>query len=130
MDEMVIKEIIKTRLVWLGLFLCSAAIMIFCAIGVYDVFWNVPAKREKIAEITTERDAWRSRVKELDRYVTIVTKEKKAMEAKYRVAIRWSRFHEMMCDKDQEVRFDMLENYLKKEKGLYKSSEEINRFNK
>lgn len=114
MDKLIIKEIIKTRLVWLGLFLCSAAIMIFCVIGVYDAFWNVPGKRVEIAELTDQRDVWQARAKELDKYI-------ETRESQYRVATKFDNLFMLVADPNQVMDFEALDEYVKSRKEFFKT---------
>jgi len=115
MDEIIIKEIIKTRLVWIGLFLCSAAIMIFCAIGVYDVFWNVPAKRAVIAELTEQCNTWQGRAKELEKYIEV-------REGQYRVATKFDELFILIADPNQVMDFEALDQYIKNKKDFFETN--------
>jgi len=115
MDEIVIKEIIKTRLVLIGLFLCSAAIIIFCVIGVYDAFWNVPAKRATIAELTGERDLWQCQAKELERYI-------ETREEQYQVAMKFENLFMLIADPNQVMKFEDLDQYIKNKKDFFETN--------
>lgn len=115
MDEMIIKEIIKDRLVLLGLFLCSAAIMIFCVIGVYDAFWNVPAKRATIAELTDQRNTWQCRVNELERYID-------EREEQYQVAMKFEDLFMLIANPNQVMKFEDLDQYIKNKKDFFETN--------
>lgn len=115
MDELIIREIIKTMLIWAVLFLCSAAIMIFFMIGVYDAFWNVPGKVARIAELTTQRDVWQARAKELDKYIA-------EQDKKYRVATKFDQLFMLVADPGQVMDFENLNEYIKNKKEFYKTN--------
>jgi len=105
-------EYIKHRLILCGLFLGCIMFMFFFFVGIYDAFYNVPAKNTKIAELTDQCDTWQARAMELDRYIA-------KQEKKYKLATRWSNFFSMMCDTDQKVRMDVVEDYVVQKNGLY-----------
>ena len=48
------------KLVGLALMALSAAIMIFCVIGIYDYFWNVPAKKSEIFRLSQNNELLQS----------------------------------------------------------------------
>lgn len=112
MDELIIKEMIKKNIALIVMFLFSAAIMIFTVIGVYDAFWNVPAKCEKIAELTDERDLWQARAKELEKYV-------ETREGQYRVATKFDNLFMLIAEPNQVMDFEALDGYIKSRKAFF-----------
>ena len=112
MHEMIIKEM-KRRAAWfIALFLCSACLTVFFVIGVYDAFWNVPAKVVEIAELTDERDHWQARAKSLDKYI-------ETREGQYRVACKFDNLFMMIADPDQVINFEALDGYIKSRKAFF-----------
>ena len=123
MHEMIIKEM-KRRAAWfIALFLCSACLTVFFVIGVYDAFWNVPAKVAEIAELTDERDHWQARAKELDKYIGIQNKNIATQEDKYRVACKLDHLFMMIADPDQVINFEALDGYIKTRKEFFEPVE-------
>ena len=57
------------RLFFFGACLLSAAIMIFCIAGIYNTFWGVPAKIERIAILERQVEVWQARSGELEKYI-------------------------------------------------------------
>ena len=113
MDELIIKEIIKNRLIRIGLLLCLAAIAFFCVNGIY-AFWNVPGKRAEIAELTTQCDVWRDRAKELEKYIEV-------REDQYRVATKFDQLFMLVADPNQVMDMEGLEEYIETRKEFFKT---------
>ena len=112
MDEIIIKEMIKNKVKRIGLLLCSAAILIFCIIGISDECWVVPAKRAEIVKLTGQRDIWQARAKSLDKYI-------ETREGQYRVAVKFDRLFFMAADPNRVMDFEAIEELIKDRKGFY-----------
>ena len=116
MDEIIIKEMVRTKAWLIALFLCSACLTIFFVNGVYSAFWNVPKKNVEIAELTDERDHWQARAKSLDKYI-------ETREGQYRVACKFDNLFMMIADPDQVISFEALDGYIKTRKEFFEPVE-------
>ena len=116
MDEIIIKEMVRTKAWLIALFLCSACLTIFFVNGVYSAFWNVPKKNVEIAELTDERDHWQARAKSLDKYI-------ETREGQYRVACKFDNLFMMIADPDQVINFEALDGYIKTRKEFFEPVE-------
>jgi len=101
----------KDKLILCGLLLTS--IMVFFFIGVYDTFFNVPAKNAKIAGLTDQRDTWHARCKYLEKYI-------EDREGKYRVAVKFDHLFMLAADPNQVMDFEAIEELIKDRKDCYK----------
>lgn len=93
------------RLFFFGACLISAVIMIFCTAGIYNTFWGVPAKVERIAILEKQVEIWRYRSAELERYVE-----------RQKVAIHFDQFFMMIADPDQIINMADLEGYIEEKR--------------
>lgn len=93
------------RLIFFGGCLLSAVIMIFCIAGIYNTFWGVPAKVERIAELEKYVTVWRDRSTGLDKYIE-----------RQKVAMNFSNFFMMMADPDQIINMADLEGYIEEKR--------------
>jgi len=119
MDELIIKEMIRTKAWLIALCLCSACLIIFFVNGVYCAFWNVPTKNIEITELTNQLDVYQARVKELDKYVGIQNKNIATQEDKYRVACKFDHLFMLIADPDQVISFEALDGYIKSRKAFF-----------
>lgn len=113
MDELIIKEMNKRAILWIIGIVCAFVVIFFTGIGVYEAFWNVPAKIVKIADLTDQRDTWRARAKELDQYI-------ETREEQYRVAHKFDQLAMLVADPNVIMRFEKLEKYIKDRKEFFK----------
>jgi len=113
MDEIIIREIVKRNIVIIVMFLFSAAIVIFTVTGVYDAFWNVPAKNTEIQRLTNLCNAKQDRIVELDKY--IIDREKK-----YQVATKCGNLFMLIADPNQIMDFEDLEKQIQDKKDFFK----------
>jgi len=119
MDEMIIREMKKRSMIWIGIIFCIFIIISFTGIGVYEAFWNVPAKNTEITELTNQLDVYKARVKELDKYVGIQNKNIATQEDKYRVACKFDHLFMLIADPDQVISFEALDGYIKSRKAFF-----------
>jgi len=119
MDEIIIKEMIRTKAWLIALLLCSAVLTVFFVNGIYCAFWNVPLKNIEITELTNQLDVYKARVKELDKYVGIQNKNIATQEDKYRVACKFDHLFMLIADPDQVISFEALDGYIKSRKAFF-----------
>jgi len=100
-----------------GLFTASCIIMVFCIYGILTAVWLAPKKSAKIEYLKDRVVMQRVQIDGLTATI-------QAQEKQYRLASRWSRFHEIFCSPDEKIRFDIIEEYMVKKKGLYKPLKE------
>jgi len=67
------------RINWLKIGFWIAVVAAFLIVassvaGVYQIGWGIPAHKVTVAELTQERDAWKSWAKKLDKYVAKLDK--------------------------------------------------------
>ena len=101
------------KLIVVGIALACFIGPIFFLNGVYCAFWNVPAKRTQIAELTDSRDAWQARAKELEKYIEV-------REGQYRVATKCSQFFMMIANSKQILGMEGVEELIKSKKAFFK----------
>lgn len=106
----------KSRWNSLIVFSLFAACIFFMATFIYGIVAKtilLPEKKAEIGHLQSRVDVWKNRTIELEEYI-------KAQDQKYKIATRWSEFLGMMCDKDQKIRLGFVEDYVVKNKNLYK----------
>ena len=90
------------KLVGLTLMLLSAAIMVFCVIGIFDCFWNVPAKKSTIYQLTQSNELLQ------------------AENEKLKTGMRFENLWLLTADQNDMMDFTMLEETLCEKRGLCK----------
>jgi len=92
------------------------AILGFCCIGIYSVFISMPdhKKATKVLKLRTET---------LNTTIHMLQNTLSEERKRFAVANRWATLLDMICDTDEKIRFDMVNDYLIKEKGIYKKNE-------
>jgi len=90
------------KLVGFALMLLSAAIMVFCVIGVYDSFWHVPAKNATIRQLSQKNELLQ------------------AENRKLKMGMRFENLWLLTADENDKLDFSMLEKMLREKRGLYK----------
>lgn len=104
------------KLVGLALMILSALIMVFCIIGIYDCFWNVPAKNGQIFKLSQNNELLL------------------AENQKLKMGMRFENLFTLFADPNQMIDFSELEKYICEKRGFclgeVSSNGEINKFNK
>jgi len=72
-----------------------------------------PERNATISELTTERNVWQARAKELDQYIEI-------REGQYRVACKFDKLFMLVASPSQVLDFEALEEYIKSKKEFFK----------
>jgi len=112
MDEIIIKEMIRTKAWLIALLLCSAVLTVFFVNGIYCAFWNVPLKNIEITELTNQLDVYQARAKELEKYIEV-------REGQYRVATKCSQFFMMIANSKQILGMEGVEELIKSKKAFF-----------
>lgn len=97
------------KLVGLACMLISALIMVFCIIGIYDCFWNVPAKKAEIFSLTQQNELLQAAIIEKDKYIQ-----------HQKTAFRFENLFMLAADENDKMDFTMLEDMLCEKRGLCK----------
>lgn len=90
------------KLVGLALMILSALIMVFCIIGIYDCFWNVPAKNGQIFQLSQSNELL------------------SAENQKLKMGMRFENLWLLTADENDKMDFTMLEDMLCEKRGLCK----------
>lgn len=113
---MIRKSTLSEKLFMIGLFCISAIFVILAVTGAYNIFWGIPDRAEKTTKLEHQVVILQAKIAILEDYNA-------KQDTKYKLATRWSNLFEMFCDEDQKIRFDIVEEYVTKNQGLYKAVE-------
>ena len=97
------------KLIGFALMLLSAAIMIFCVIGVYDSFWHVPTKNAAIHQLSRKNELLRAENRKI-----------KAENHKLKMGMRFENLWLLTADEKDKMDFSMIEDMLSEKRGLCK----------
>jgi len=95
------------------LFFSAAMVLCFSVIGAYTVAVSAPEHKKTIKALNL-------RIETLSATIDVLNNTLSEERERYTIANRWGTLFDMICDTDEKIRFDMVEDYLAKNNGLYK----------